>query len=93
MSKPNTNERMLHEMITTFIPATEKEKDDNDTILLTTDELAQRGLHEHIHQLFEEMYREEGAEKCWHDVLFNQFHDIIPPPLRPLNGIDLQRYS
>ena len=42
MSKPNTNERMLQEMITTFIPATEKEINDNDTTLLTTDELAQR---------------------------------------------------
>ena len=42
MSKPNTNERMLQEMITTFIPATEQEINDNDTTLLTTDELAQR---------------------------------------------------
>ena len=40
MSKPNTNERMLQEMITTFIPATEKEINDNDTTLLTTEELA-----------------------------------------------------
>ena len=42
---------------------------------ISTDELAQLGLHEHIHQLFEEMYREEGAEKCWHDVLIRS--DII----------------
>jgi|GEM_PF-6434308 len=42
MDKDSTTKRMLSDMLTTFIPALDKEKDDPDTILLTTDELMAR---------------------------------------------------
>lgn len=38
----DTKARMLHEMITTFIPAKEEERQNNDVILLTTEELMER---------------------------------------------------
>lgn len=42
MEKDKTTERMLSDMITTFIPATKEEMNDADTLLLTTDELMAR---------------------------------------------------
>ena len=42
MDKNKTTERMLADMITTFIPATKEELNDADTLLLTTEELMAR---------------------------------------------------
>lgn len=42
MSKNKTTERMLGDMITSFIPATKEELNDADTLLLTTEELIAR---------------------------------------------------
>ena len=43
MSKEiDTAQRILNDMITSFIPAKEEELDDPDTLLLTTEELMQR---------------------------------------------------
>lgn len=42
MSKNKTTERILGDMITSFIPATKEELNDADTLLLTTEELIAR---------------------------------------------------